>query len=412
MISENLEARMKKAFDEKSLVVKRDILEKEVLKPIVGLELEFGVFDEQGRPVRRKDVDDPKISKELGHHQIEIITDPILIDSIESFKSKYQADLETSLAKLSQKVSGVGSIPNLSAESFEITPDVEKYEKVPAFNNERVLSEYKTLFPNLDARHVGLFNAMQINLDCSSIKDAVSKLNKSLSISPYLVALFGNARFLEGEESGFKDCRVKVWEETHDIRTEDERRANVETRIGLPNKYFSNVDDYFSRISKHPFIFDKEKAAFEIGIGLNWHDARIKFIEKENKYLPVVEMRSISSQQSLDEEVAATLMYVGLLESEKGLLSMDKLEFNRESALKHGLHGFMYDKSGLLRRTLDVVKDKVEVAKQGLLAFGYSPNSIEEAFEPVYKIISEEKSPADRYDKNHITQLVRDSFRN
>ena len=408
----NLEKRMKNAFDEKAKKVLSSVVGSSESMPKVGIELELGVFDENANPATRQDVKDRKIAKELGHHQIEVVTDPIVIKSIEQFKESYFDDLSETLSKLSQKLSGVGSIPNLSLKDFEVTPNEEKYEKVPSFNNKRVSEEFKTLFPELDARHVGLFNALQLNVDCKSVDDAVDKLNKSLSISPYLVAIFGNAKYINSKESGFKDCRVKVWEETHDTRNSVERNEDKEIRIGLPKRYFSSIEDYFARVSAHPFILDLEPAAFEIGIGLNWHDARIKFVEKPQGYLPLVEMRSLSAQQSTEEDVAATLMYIGLLEYESKLQSMENLKFNRESALKDGLEGVMIDDKGRFRSTLDVAKDKALNAREGLLSLGYDARSVDLALRPVYRILEEGKSPADRYSVNEISQMVKDSFRN
>ncbi|MFT4261592.1 MAG: glutamate-cysteine ligase family protein [Candidatus Woesearchaeota archaeon] len=412
MTSLDLEKRMKKAFDEKSKKVLSRVVGSKESVPKVGIELELGVFDENAKPATRQDVKDRKIAKELGHHQIEVVTDPLLIRSLEGFKDSYLTDLGNTLSKIKQKVSSVGSIPNLNLKDFAITPNEDKYEKVPSFNNERVSKEFKTLFPELDARHVGLFNALQLNVDCKSVDDAVDKLNKSLSISPYLVAIFGNAKYINSKESGFKDCRVKVWEETHDTRNSVERNEDKETRIGLPKRYFSSIEDYFTRVSSHPFILDHEPAAFEIGIGLNWHDARIKFVEKSNGYLPLVEMRSLSSQQSAKEDVAATLMYIGLLEYESKLQSMENLRFNRESALKDGLEGVMIDEGGRFRSTLDVAKDKALNAREGLISLGYDARSVDDALRPVYRILDEGKSPADRYSVNEISQMVKDSFRN
>ena len=411
-MKQSLEDKMREAFKAKSETVLNNIIEKPVKKPVVGLELEFGVFDENANPITREDVNHPKIAKELGRHQIEIITDPMVINSIENFKSNYTKDLGTTLLKLNQKVAGIGSIPNLSLDKFETTPKISGYQKVPKFHNERVNKGYKTLFPELDARHVGLFNALQINIDASSLNDAVSKLNTSLSISPYLVALFSNARFINNKESGFKDARLKVWQETHDIRNQKQRENNEEIRIGLPNTYFTSILDYLSRVSAHDFILEDTDHAFEIGIGLNWHDARIKFIEKENGYLPIVEMRSISSQPNLELDVAATLSYIGMLESQKYLLDIEKVRFNRESALKHGLEGLMFDDTGRIKSTLGIVKEKVEKAKLGLFRFGYSSKSVDEALNPVYRILESGKSPADRYNKNQIKDLVINSFRN
>ena len=412
MNQDDLEKRMKREFEKKANLVKSKIIGTKRRFPVVGIELEFGVFDELGNPVIRNDVEDDKISKELGHHQIEIITDPIVIESIEKFKEDYFSDLNETFGKLKQKVSGVGSIPNLSLDAFEVTPNEEKYEKVPNFHKDKVKEEFKTLFSELDARHVGLFNAIQLNVDCNSVDDAVAKLNRSLSISPYLVAIFGNARYIDSKESGFKDCRVKVWEETHDTRDGVEREKGKETRIGLPENYFSSIDDYFARVSAHPFILDNERAAFEISIGLNWHDARIKFIEKPEGYLPIVEMRSLSSQQSAEEDIAATLMYIGLLESTSKPQPMKSVKFNRESALKDGLEGKMVDEQGRFRSTLDVAKDKALRAIEGLLSLGYDARSVDFALRPVYRILDEGTSPCDRYSVNEIPQMVKDSFRN
>ena len=416
LIAFMLEQHMRWLFESAARKAYFHEIKQKIDKPIVGMELELGVYDENGKPQKRININHPKISPELGNHQMELITDPMRINSINQFRNDYKNDLSETISWIKQKLSGHGTIPNLSLEDFEVSPNITKYEVVPKYHNDRVDVGFKENFKEFDARHIGLCNSLQINMDCESGKDAINKLNKSFEITPYLVALFGNAKILNNKDTGFKDCRIDLWKETHDTRNVQARLNEQEPRMGEIFKYFDSVEDYMYRVMKNPFIMHDgthtQEDAFGIGIGMNWKDARMKYIKKGELYQPVVEFRPISSQASTEEDLAVIMTYIGLVHDTKKLNYIGIVNHNRESALVDGLEGVMFDDRGNKVPTLKLVNQKMNVAKNNLIDMGYDRNEVNKVFEPIDRILDERKSPADRYSVNQIDELVKNSFRN
>jgi len=188
---------------------------------------------------------------------------------------------------------------------------------------------------------IALTNAVQFIVDCKNFDDAIDKLNRALMISPVLCSVCGNARFLNGKDTELSDLRMIAWEISHDVRSPAEILERSPQRVGMPDAYFVDLRDYFDRVSSYPFILHPESAAaaFAVGLGIYWLDARIKFNSVAHR--AVVEFRPLSVQPSLNEDIAAMAFYLGRLEwsqkSEERLLDLGLVRQNRYSAMRYGL---------------------------------------------------------------------------
>jgi hypothetical protein len=244
-----------------------------------------------------------------------------------------------------------------------------------------------------------LSNSIQCNLEASSFEDAIDKTNRSFAIGPMAVALASNARFLEEKDTGIADIRMIAWEKSHDTRTALETEQGKITRIGLPGLYYLDLRDYFQRVPCYPFILHDPEHAFQIGIGLNWRDTRIKFIEDS----VVVEFRPVSTQSTVKENIAIMLFYLGRLQwssqHKEPLLDLKLVEQNRDQAMYFGLNSKLWthkDKKTELLPAEIALDLELKRAVSGLKSFGFSSDDINYYFEVLHKHLAEKESPSDK----------------
>ncbi len=322
---------------------------------------------------------------ELGASQFEWRTDPVALlnQGVASFVNEF-TDKER------QVLAGVridrGYIVSCGFNPLVPIPLIvrttkEKYQQVPNFHNRNKSTGLNTVIGDnekvdvADAAVIALANSIQCNVEATDFQDAIDKLNRSFAIGPCVMAVCANARFLDLKDTGLADARMIAWEISHDTRTELQRERGMTTRIGLPGIYYQDMRDYFQRVSAHPFILDNPDNAFAIGVGLNWRDARIKFIGNS----AVVEFRPVSVQPSNEENLASMLFYLGRLayscKTQEELMPLDKVRYNRDQAMRFGLKGRLWTSNGkgfVLLPAYNAVLREISLAEKGLEGSGLS----------------------------------------
>ena len=163
--------------------------------------------------------------------------------------------------------------------------------------------------------------------------------------------------------------------------------------------YYLDLRDYLQRVSCYPFILYDPEHAFQIGIGLNWRDARIKFIEDSI----VVEFRPVSTQPTVRENIAIMLFYLGRLhwsiQNNEPLLDLKLVEQNRNQAMYFGLNSRLWTYRG---RRIEILPAEVALdlelkrATDGLMSFGFSKEEIDYYFEILRVRLSEKETPSDK----------------
>lgn len=384
MRNEQQERRMFKAFNASTqkLLAEQERFNKKQNMGVIGLESEIALYNEtdesMAKNARDEAIREGIIDSELGAYQAELRTPPItLMSDLNALDTSYRSAYEKLLNFVRARKTSllrIGANPFLPALNAERSQK-EKYKRVPDFNNYFRRKELDT-FVGLressldigDAAIISLFQAFQINIEANSLEDAIDLLNRSFMISPFLLALSGNARYLECTDTGYNDLRIHVWEISHDIRTTEEVRIGLKGRMGLPERYFVNIEDYFKRLGRFPFILYDETHALQIAIGLAWLDARIKFIGES----AIVELRSLPTQPTIGEELALTACYLGRLAfsqiTNEPLLPFSLLEENRITAITKGICGeYWHESRGVITRGIGmhVLKEEVEKAKIG-----------------------------------------------
>ncbi|MBW6441951.1 hypothetical protein K0B04_03580 [Patescibacteria group bacterium] len=316
---------------------------------------------------------DSNFGFELGASCIEIHPNPVDLNHVGfSGWSDQIKDYENKLIKEAGKLKLVvgrgGTIPWIDTTKIARTT-TPKYLKVPDFHNINKREGFHHFINGVDvsdAAIVGILNAFQFSIECFSLEHAVDTLNRLYMISPMSVALSANARYLNGVDTGWEDVRFEAWRISHDTRTEVEVKSGKPLRIGLPDQYFINIEDYLEDVSSYPFILEDEEHAFQIGIGLYWRDARIKFIDNK----PIVEFRPLSTQPSIEDEMEISAFTIGRLvwsqKNNEPLIPIRRVWLNKISAEKNGIRGNMYTTDYGLRPTSIAISEEIEKAKKGL----------------------------------------------
>lgn len=430
------EREMRAAFiaQTEDILRRRDSFRKSEKTWTVGLESELGLWREGWNEAEiwnaRSDViadHDDLCDIELGACQCELRTSPIsLVSGTSRFLAEYAEKTDRLVSAMHARglsVLRVGANPFVRLRDPMRSPEKEKYRAVPDFNN---LHRRKGVRPSisfggvripLDASAISAFQAFHVNLEAISLEDAVNMANRSLWLSPYLLACSGNSRFVRGDrtisDSGMNDLRYRVWQLGHDTRTDEDLRRRWSWRGGLPERYMESAEDYFRRIIRHPFILHDPEHALQIGIGLAWLDARIKFIDEA----AIVELRSIPTQVSVEDDAALTFFYLGRLNfsmvHERQLLPMRFLRENRTEAMVRGMSGRYWCSPAIPGRTRWVNLPAQEMfalelarAMQGLQHIGIMSPGISQSLESWSTKVLHDGSPSDR-----LAKILRGSLR-
>lgn len=377
---------MREAFEQQveELFGNEELYRKNYSDVKIGLETEYPAVDKDSNPLP-SELRDQVIEGldfadvEVGGSQIEVRTDPVKLNSLSRLEKEMkliEADLDDEADVRGVDVLRSGTHPFVDLDSIPKS-NGDKYREVPAFHDEHRNGHVQEEFgikETIDPRNADLaavINSTQTNIEARDFDDAVEKANYTYMISPFLSAISGNARFLDGKDTGVADSRMPLWEKSHDIRTEDELGERP-VEAGKLESYYENLSDYFDRVKEQPFILEEEGAAMDIGIGTFWKDSRIKFKEEpeNDRYDAIVESRVVSTQPTLEEEIAMHGFFIGRLvyaqEEEENLMDIEKVNRNRYTAMHNGLDEKLYDTEGVQRDAVEVLEEELVKAEQGL----------------------------------------------
>lgn len=300
---------------------------------------------------------------ELGMNQIETHTQHQDIFKPEGLMALIQGHLKVSndlvndANQLGAKILRCGINPFVRVDKIMRTADVEKYKVVPDYYTQRRNPEAITQFGLGGAKKVvvengaipSILNAFQLNMQASSFEHAIEMVNLGMMLSPYLVAVSGNSALLQGMDTGYNDLRFLLWENNFDIRTAQQIEEKFTNRVGLPERYYSDIWSYLERMKRFPFILNNPDNALAIAVGMNYGDLRIKFL---GDYLnggrgePVVELRTFPIQPNAEDEIGLALLFVGMVHfgwrSKRELMNFELLKRNRNRAMAFGLNSDLY----------------------------------------------------------------------
>lgn len=386
-------------------------VEGETDRRLVGFELEFSCIDGAGQPmsetVRNELVasEPDRWGKELGSSQIEVKTEPVDLmasDGLEQMRQSIFTETRRLMNALDQRgliAVRLGTNPLLPLDESLRSHDPDRYILVPDFHDRH---RRPGISPSLGlgahqvrvdiARIIGAASSVQFNVDCRSVEEALAVLNYAFMLSPVVLAMTGNSRFLDGKDTGFSDIRGPMWELSHDIRTPGELSLGVPSRVGLPRDYYPTLASYFADLHDQPAILNDPDKALELAVGLFWRDARLKFLPGRNGALKsVVEFRPMPLQQSSNEDFAfmafSLCVIFGSLMRKRVMLPMNLVHDNRWAAMLHGtrakLWGTTWDGELYHVPARDALRREMDYAKTALLSsfVGRSPEFAVEVLE-------------------------------
>jgi len=362
------------------------------------------------------------LKDELGASQIELNTPPFYLDhdgfsDLEKCFNEFEIAATSIAAECGAELVRLGSFPTCPIDEVKRTRTDRNDQYQEWIDLNRRLST-STVIGNLRRRKpvnasvLGLFNSIQFNVAMNSLSEAIELLNLSYAIAPPIIALTGNARFLDMVDTGYSDIRMLTWELTHDIRTAHEVRSNQGFNVGMPPRYFTNIQDYLTYVrtallaaGNLPFIKNNVSRAFEIGMGLCWLDSKLKF--KNDQIL--LEFRPISIQPSVAEDIAVGAYFIGLLEYHRRQMSslptMSQNAWNRRAAMEKGLTADFIMNDGKKPVSLPakfVVAESLKNAAVGLTDCGLGNNV--EKLDPLFRRLEQNMNPSDEL-ASHINQL-------
>ena len=369
----------------------------------VGFEIEYSVVDKSmslvSEDIRNRAMvaaNDGKKAKqrivveEVGASQIEIVSIPQVLDGkkggLELLKDlkKTEILLAKQLAKDDAFLLRIGAYP-LPIDPIKNTQNVSKYVSCPRFhqdNQRQGIDRYIGTDEAIDATNPlipGITNAVQMNVDCLNTAEAIDIFNRAFFVSPIATVFGANAGFLQGIDTGHADLRYLAWGISHDIRSWGEVAENKCLRVGMPDDYFLDINDYLTQVLSTPF-FMEDKNAFPMAIGTYWRDARLKFLEKDNgDVVLVVEFRPVATQPTVEEDFAIMMFYLGRVmysnQTNEALLPMNYVRANKDMAMRLGKDAELYfsAKNGEGVQTLkfqDYASSELEKALKGLRKLG------------------------------------------
>lgn len=357
---------------------------------------------------------------ELGAAAIELSPPPVPLKLagfkgwLAQLKEKQTILVETA----SQKgflVGRHGTVPWLGFGQIERTVDEIKYLQVPDFHDvhRSPLSPMNIGSVTLhSAAAVGLLSSFQFTIEAANLDDGLDKLNRLYMLSPLAVALSANARVIDEQDSGWADTRMEVWRQTHDVRTPQERQFDRSLRVGLPDDYYLNIDQYFSDIASRPFILDKPNAALDIGTGLFWRDARLKFFRNTPTNITCgVEFRPISIQPTVEEDIAMAAFMIGRLiwsqQYQEPLLKMPQVRTNKKAAEKKGFAANFATGENHLKPALLVLQRDLKRAEQGLKEAGLMDTTAQDGLRMLEERLLRRQTPGERLISLTRPELIR-----
>jgi len=402
MSAEQNETQMRERFEGQvsDILNSSERFEKQDSSIKCGLELEYGIVAEDEKKEVNESIRNDVMADcegfsdcELGATQLEMRTEPLdLKEGTDKLLDQIIEREEAMIRSVNNK--GVfllrhGSNPFVALNAI-VRTDNSKYRLVPNFHNTNRRKSLNTMMGQKeqvdagDAAIIALTNSVQANIEAKNFNDAIDMVNRSFAIGPMVVSLFGNARFFENKDTGLNDARMIGWELSHDTRTSEELKRGEVTRIGLLNRYYKDMPDYFNEVGKYPFILNAPENAINVALGLNWRDARIKIMNDDL----VVEFRPVSTQSTPEESFAAMMFYLGRLlwskDNKEELMPLNMLKENREAAMKDGLNTSLWiDFNGGFEQASarEVLREEIDRAARGLERNGLYDQTIKDVID-------------------------------
>jgi hypothetical protein len=388
--------------------------------PMTGLEIEFNLVDDDGRPALRniealEAIANPAFQTELGQFNLEINVPPRRLD--EDGTSGFEEGLRSSLNDAETKAAAVGAhlvmigvLPTLEAGHLgpaTISPN-PRYQLlsdqilaargedlvIDISGAERLQTTSESIMPEAACTSTQLH--IQVSPD-----NFASYWNASQAISSVQIALGANSPYLLGKQL-WHETRIPLFEQATDTRSEELKAQGVRPRVWFGERWINSIFDLFEENSRYfPALLPVTETEDPVAVFESGGTPALEELKLHNGTIyrwnrPIydvvddvphlrVENRVLPSGPTVVDTMANAAFYFGvvraLAQSERPLwsqMSFSAAEENFHVAAQHGIGALLYWPGlGQISATELVLRRLLPLAHEGLIAWGASSASVD-----------------------------------
>lgn len=381
--------------------------------PMTGLEIEFNLVDDEGRPALKNaealaSIANPDFQTELGQFNIEINVAPRRLGSggATGFEEELRASLnhaEERASKVGAHLVMIGILPTLEAGHLgphTISPN-PRYQllsdqildargediAIAIAGTERLATTADSIMPEAAC------TSTQLHIQVSP-EDFPAYWNASQSIAGVQLALGANSPYLLGKEL-WAETRIPLFEQATDTRSEELKAQGVRPRVWFGERWVNSIFDLFEENVRYfpallPIVEDEDPlAVLDAGGTPQLHELRLHngTIYRWNR--PIydvaggsphlrVENRVLAAGPTVVDTMANAAFYFGLTralaEDERPLwsqMSFSAAEENFHVAARDGIEAQLYWPGiGQVSASELTLRRLVPLAREGLERWG------------------------------------------
>lgn len=381
--------------------------------PLTGLEIEFNLVDDDGRPAMKNAdalaaIANPLFQTELGQFNVEINVEPRSLAA--SGLAGFEADLRSSLNEAEARSSDVGAhlvmigiLPTLTAEHLgptTISPN-PRYQllsdqilgargediTIAISGVERLAARADSIMPEAACTSTQLH--VQVDPD-----DFAGYWNASQAIAGVQLAIGANSPYLLGSDL-WAETRIPLFEQATDTRSEELKEQGVRPRVWFGERWITSIFDLFEENVRYfpallPIVEDEDPlAVLDAGRIPQLHELRLHNGTVYRWNRPIydvvdgaphvrVENRVLSAGPTVLDTMANAAFYFGLsralAEDDRPLwsqMSFSAAEENFHAGARDGIDAQVYWPGvGQVAATELTLRRLLPLARAGLDAWG------------------------------------------
>jgi len=237
--------------------------------PMTGLEIEFNLVDDEGRPALRnaevlEEIANPAFQTELGQFNLEINVPPRRLD--ESPIGDVESDLRASLNDAEKAATRVGAhlvmigiLPTL--EEGHLGPGtISPNPRYQLLSDQILAARGEDLLIDIDGpeRLITTSDSIMPEAACTSTQlhiqvrpdNFASYWNASQAVSGIQLALGANSPYLLGKLL-WQETRIPLFEQATDTRSEELKNQGVRPRVWFGERWINSIFDLFEENSRY-----------------------------------------------------------------------------------------------------------------------------------------------------------------
>ena len=238
-------------------------------RPMVGLEIELNLVDEELQPAMRnaevlKAIADPSFQTELGRFNIEVNVAPRRLvgggfSSFEQSVRKSLNDADPRARQVGCKLVMIGILPTLQAE--HVTLDSVSENPRYSMLDQQIFAargeDLEIVIDGVERLHMisdtimpeAACTSTQVHLQVSP-DDFAGYWNAAQAISGVQVAVGANSPFLFGKAL-VSESRIPLFEQSTDTRAEELKTQGVRPRVWFGERWITSIFDLFEENSRY-----------------------------------------------------------------------------------------------------------------------------------------------------------------